>query len=156
MFVQDHYYKKTKQIVNLYFNTSQHTFQRIIWKRCYKAFSNVIKISFITIQRDLNGYFLWISGFRSSLEIARIVMARLQVQYDKHFSELLIFSQLISRALRQKKQKQKQPSRGVLSKRCSENMLNFTGEHPCQNVISIKLRRVFSGKFTAYFQNTFY
>ena len=35
----------------------------------------------------------------------------------------------------------------------------FTGEHPCQSVISVKLQNktlawVFSSKFTAYFQNT--
>ena len=34
----------------------------------------------------------------------------------------------------------KQPSRGVLKNRCSENKQEFTGEHPCRNVISIKLR----------------
>ena len=36
-------------------------------------------------------------------------------------------------------EKQKQPSRGVLSKRCSETCSKFTGEHPCRSVISIKL-----------------
>ena len=39
---------------------------------------------------------------------------------------------------------QKQPSRGVLRKRCSEIMQQestgeFTGEHPCQSAISVKL-----------------
>ena len=34
---------------------------------------------------------------------------------------------------------QKQPSRDVLRKRCSENMSKFTGEHPSRSVISIKL-----------------
>ena len=34
---------------------------------------------------------------------------------------------------------QKQPSRGVLRKRCSENMLKYTVEHPCGSAISIKL-----------------
>ena len=38
-----------------------------------------------------------------------------------------------------KKHIQKQPSRGVLRKRCSKNMQKFTGEHPCQSVISIEL-----------------
>ena len=31
---------------------------------------------------------------------------------------------------------QKQPSRGGLKKRCSENINKFTGEHPRQNVKS--------------------
>ena len=35
---------------------------------------------------------------------------------------------------------QKQPSRGVLRKRCSENMQKFTGEHQCRSAISIKLQ----------------
>ena len=34
----------------------------------------------------------------------------------------------------------RQPSRGVLKKRCSENIQQFTGEHPCWSVISIKLQ----------------
>ena len=34
---------------------------------------------------------------------------------------------------------QKQPSRGVFKKECSENMQQFTEEHPCRIVISIKL-----------------
>ena len=34
---------------------------------------------------------------------------------------------------------QKQLSRDVLIKRCSENMHKFTREHPCRKVISIKL-----------------
>ena len=34
----------------------------------------------------------------------------------------------------------RQPSRGVLKKRCSENIQQFTGEHPCWNVISRKLQ----------------
>ena len=37
----------------------------------------------------------------------------------------------------------KQPSRDVPRKRCSENMQQFTGEHPCQSVISIKLQNNF-------------
>ena len=40
--------------------------------------------------------------------------------------------------------------KGVL-KTCNK----FTGEHPCQSTISIKLPWVFSCKFVAYFQNTF-
>ena len=32
---------------------------------------------------------------------------------------------------------QKQPSRGVPRKRCSENIIKFTGENPCRSVISI-------------------
>ena len=39
---------------------------------------------------------------------------------------------------------EKQPSRRVLRKRCSENMHKFTGEHPFQSVISIKLQRNFT------------
>ena len=36
---------------------------------------------------------------------------------------------------------QKQPSRGVLIKRCSENMQQiYIREHPCRSVISIKLK----------------
>ena len=60
---------------------------------------------------------------------------------------------------------QKQPSRGVLKKRCSENMQQICREHPCRSVILIKLQSnfienrtltwVFSCKFAAYFQNTF-
>ena len=38
---------------------------------------------------------------------------------------------------------QKQPSVGVLIKRCSENMSKFAGEHPRQSVISIKLQSNF-------------
>ena len=38
---------------------------------------------------------------------------------------------------------QKQPSRGVLIKRCSKICSKFTGEHPCQSVISIKLQSNF-------------
>ena len=49
--------------------------------------------------------------------------------FDKYFS---MYWYDLSKA-------QKQPSRGVLSKRCSENCSKFTGEHPCQSVISIKL-----------------
>ena len=33
---------------------------------------------------------------------------------------------------------QKQPSRRVPIKRCSKNMQQFTEEHPCRSVISIK------------------
>ena len=36
--------------------------------------------------------------------------------------------------------RQKQPPRGVLTNRCSENMHKFTREHPCRSVISIKLQ----------------
>ena len=43
-----------------------------------------------------------------------------------------VYSRNVKKAL-------KQLSRGVLSKSCSENMLNFTGEHSCRSVISIKL-----------------
>ena len=35
---------------------------------------------------------------------------------------------------------QKQSPRGVPRKRCSENMQQFTGEHPCRSAISIKLQ----------------
>ena len=35
---------------------------------------------------------------------------------------------------------QNQPFRCVFRKRCSENMQQFTGEHPCRNAISIKLQ----------------
>ena len=35
---------------------------------------------------------------------------------------------------------QKQPSIGVLIKKCSESTLKFTGEQPCRSVISIKLQ----------------
>ena len=38
---------------------------------------------------------------------------------------------------------QKQPLRGVLKKRCSENMQQFMGEYPCRSVISIKLQSNF-------------
>ena len=34
----------------------------------------------------------------------------------------------------------KQPYRGVLWKRCSKNMQQITGEHPCQSVIQINLQ----------------
>ena len=37
----------------------------------------------------------------------------------------------------------KQPSRGVLTKRCSENIQKFTGEHPYRGAISIKLQSNF-------------
>ena len=63
------------------------------------------------------------------------------------FKESLLFKQL-----------QKQPSRGVLKKRCSKIYSKFTGEHPCRSAISIKFltsARAFSCKFAAYFQNTF-
>ena len=41
---------------------------------------------------------------------------------------------------------QKQPSRDVLIKRCSENYSKFTGEeHPCRSVISVKLLCNFIG-----------
>ena len=33
----------------------------------------------------------------------------------------------------------KQPLRGVLKKRCSENMQQFIGKHPCRSAISIEL-----------------
>ena len=33
----------------------------------------------------------------------------------------------------------KKPSRGALRKRCSKICSKFTGEHPCRNVISVKL-----------------
>ena len=35
--------------------------------------------------------------------------------------------------------RQKQPSRGVLKKRVLKICSKFTGEHPCQSVVSIKL-----------------
>ena len=38
---------------------------------------------------------------------------------------------------------QKQPSRGVLKKRCSENMQQIYREHPCRSVILIKLQSNF-------------
>ena len=37
---------------------------------------------------------------------------------------------------------QTQHSRGVLRKRCSENVSKFAGELPCQSVISIKLHEI--------------
>ena len=39
---------------------------------------------------------------------------------------------------------QKQPSRGVLRKRNSENMQQIYREHPCRSVISIKLQSNFN------------
>ena len=77
---------------------------------------------------------------------------------------------------------QKQPSRGVLRKRCSENMQQIYRRTPCRSTTSIKLQQiyrrtpmvkydfnkialqlywnrtsvwVFSCKFAAYLQNTF-
>ena len=61
---------------------------------------------------------------------------------------------------------QKQPPKGVLKKRCSENMQRIYGENPCPSVISIKLlcfatllkSQIGMGvscKFVVYFQNTF-
>ena len=38
---------------------------------------------------------------------------------------------------------QKQPPRSVIRKRCSENMQQGTGEHPCRSMISIKLLCIF-------------
>ena len=38
---------------------------------------------------------------------------------------------------------QKQPTKGIPRKRCSENCSKFTGKHPCENVISIKLQSNF-------------
>ena len=56
---------------------------------------------------------------------------------------------------------QKQPSRGVLRKRCSENMQQISRKtstllksHQQQSNF-IEITRVFSCKFAAYFQNTF-
>ena len=40
-------------------------------------------------------------------------------------------------------QSHKEPSRGVLRKRCPENMQQIKGEHPCRSVISIKLQSNF-------------
>ena len=37
----------------------------------------------------------------------------------------------------------KQPYGGVLRKRCSEICSKFTGEHPCQSVVSVKLQSNF-------------
>ena len=51
---------------------------------------------------------------------------------------------------------QKQPPRGVLTKRCSEIFSKFTREYPRRGVISIKL--LYMGVLLyicAYFQNTF-
>ena len=42
-----------------------------------------------------------------------------------------------------KKKIQKQPSRGVLRKRCSENMQRIYRRHPCRSAISINLIRNF-------------
>ena len=39
--------------------------------------------------------------------------------------------------------KQKQPSRGVLGKRCSKNMQQIYRENPCRSVISIKFQNNF-------------
>ena len=55
---------------------------------------------------------------------------------------------------------QKQPPRGVLSKRCSENMQQIYGRTPMQKCDFNKVAKatsawVFSCKFVAYFQNTF-
>ena len=67
----------------------------------------------------------------------------------KDFSLLLlkITTKSTNFPLSKKKKTQKQPSRCVLRKRCSENMLQiyskFTGERPCQSVISINLQRNF-------------
>ena len=38
---------------------------------------------------------------------------------------------------------QKQPTNGVLRKRCSETMQQISGEHPCWSAISIKMRSKF-------------
>ena len=67
----------------------------------------------------------------------------------KDFSLLLlkITTKSTNFPLSKKKKTQKQPSRCVLRKRCSENMLQiyskFTGERPCQSVISINVQRNF-------------
>ena len=55
---------------------------------------------------------------------------------------------------------QKQPSRGVLIKRCSENMLQNYKRTPMPKCDFNKVAKhisawVFSCKFAAYFQNTF-
>ena len=59
---------------------------------------------------------------------------------------------------------EKQPYRGVLRKRCFENMQQFTGEHPFGkgiliNKVATLLKSHFGMgvplKFTTYFQNTF-
>ena len=52
-------------------------------------------------------------------------------------TRILLF--LADRFLQIRDAKQKQPSRGVLRKRCSEKCSKFTGEEPCGSVISIKL-----------------
>ena len=64
-----------------------------------------------------------------------------------------------------KKKTQKQPSRGVLRKRCSENMLQIYRRTPMPDVNFNKFAKkrywnhtsacVFSCKFGAYFQNTY-
>ena len=38
---------------------------------------------------------------------------------------------------------QKQPSRGVLRRRCSDICSKFKGEHPCRSAISINLQSIF-------------
>ena len=52
---------------------------------------------------------------------------------------------------------QKQPPRVVPRKKCSENMQQFTEEHPCRTaIVEMALRQgCFSCKFAIYFQNTF-
>ena len=51
------------------------------------------------------------------------------------------------------------PSKVFLGKGVLKICSKFTGEHPCQSAISIKLLStlawVFSRKFAVYFQNTF-
>ena len=59
----------------------------------------------------------------------------------------------------QKAKLQKQPSRGVLKKRCSENIQQIYRRTPmpkCNfNKVALQSSWMFSCKFAAYFRNTF-
>ena len=56
------------------------------------------------------------------------------------YNEALTITAAVRGPLKEKLYQQKQPFRGVLRKRCSENMQQIYRRTPCQSVISITLR----------------
>ena len=100
----------------------------------------------ISFQHNQNGKLFW-----CHLNFGRVVTSFLDQQLNEDFHEVVFGYEIedflyivIFGNCSAIQYSQKQPSRGVLRKRCSENSSKFTGEHPCRSAISIKLQSNFN------------
>ena len=77
------------------------------------------------LNNSINYSYVSISFLNGNIEYSKILNSFFEVK------KMLVLIRILS--------KQKQPSRGVLTEMCSENMQQIFRRHPCRSVISIKL-----------------